>query len=109
MACKRGAGRGRRTPENLAEHRIAVNAEVEALPLFFRRRPVPLALPDRRDIIRIVEPGELLDGGNRAVDILRRRQPAQSAAQIDRQGNPRNRQRMLAAVTRPPINLAADK
>ncbi len=106
---KRRAGRSRRAPENLAENRIAVDAEIEARALFVGRHPVPLALPDGRDIVRVVKPGELFDGSDRAVDILRIRQPAERAAQVDGKGDTRNRQRMFAAVARFSINLTADE
>ena len=103
------ARRGRRAPEDLAEHRIAVDAEIVARALFFGRRPVALALPDGGDIVRVVEPGELFFGRNRALDILFRRQPAQGAAQIDGERDPRDRQRMFPAVAGMPVDLAGDE
>ena len=56
-----------------------------------------------------VEARELVRCRLRAIDIRLVRQPTQGPAQIDDRRHPRNPQRMLRAIARLPIDLAADE
>ena len=83
---KRRAARRRRPPEDLAEHRIPVDANAKAPPHLLRGVLMGLGLDYRFDIVRVVEARQLLRARQGAVDIVRLVKPSKRANQVERRG-----------------------
>ena len=109
---RRGQGRAagrRRAAEHLAMDRVALGAEVVAAADFGVAPLRRLGPSQSFDIGRVVEARQLRRRRHRAVDIDSVGQPAEGTAEVDHRRYPRDRQRVLAAVGRAPVDLAADE
>ena len=104
----RAARRGR-AAEDLAEYRIAVGAEAIAGARRLVDRLGRLGRHHRGDVVPVVEARELIGRRDRAVDIDVVGQPVERAAEVDRRRDARNGQRVLPAIARAPVDVAADE
>ncbi len=104
-----GPGGGGRAAIHFGENRVAAGADLMARAGFGIDGLHPFRRRHRRDVIGVVEAGQLIRRCHRAVDILIFREPAKRADQVQRGTDPRDRQRMLGAIGRAAINLSPDQ
>src|SRR5262249_5840556 len=88
---------------------IAVDAEPKALALRQGRRLRALALGHGRHVFGVVKARELRGRRERRIDIAPVREPAERAAEIHRQRDARDGERVLSAVARMAVDLTADE
>ena len=103
------AGAGGGAGEDLAEDRIALRADAEALAVGRVHALRGLGALEGGDVVRMVEAGERVRRGARAVDVAFRVEPAEGADQVERGGNARDGERVLRPVGGAAVDLRADQ
>jgi hypothetical protein len=106
---QRAATGRRRSAEDLRKDRIAVAPQAIAPAGLGTYRALGLCVAHGGDVVACMKARELIDARHGAIDIARLRQPPQRPAQVDDRRDARDRQRMLGAIARSAIDLAADE
>ena len=101
-------GGRRRTTENLRKNRVAAAADIIALLHGVADMPVPFGRDDSGDVIWSMEAGEIARCRRRAVDKAVFVKQAKGADEIHDGRHPLDRERVRRAITRFPVDFAAD-